>query len=206
VTNLQCSLSRRRMVLAATRRGRGFPGKTIGVGVDASVAMRNGSPLDVGAVCAIGSSDSPSASADRLSPTADAGWMAASLSRKLVSTRAASATVSVFFAGRFLWTQSAASPSDSRSARSTMSCSQSAADCSGPRLVREGRKLGSLRLEAALTVGARSAEEMAPVKRPRPPLPPCSPRDRSSRSDPARRDRPRPRCRPGRRGRSGARM
>jgi hypothetical protein len=34
-----------------------------------------------------------------------------------------------------------------------------AADCSGPRLVREGRKLGSLRFEAALTVGARSAED-----------------------------------------------
>jgi hypothetical protein len=40
-----------------------------------------------------------------------------------------------------------------------MSCSKSAADCSEPRLVREGRKLGSLRLEAALTVSARSAED-----------------------------------------------
>jgi hypothetical protein len=79
------------------------------------------------------------------------------LRRKLVSTRAASATVSVFFAGRFLWTQSAASPSDSRSASSTMSCSRGG--LLGPRLVREGRKLGSLRFEAALTVGTRSAED-----------------------------------------------
>ena len=42
--------------------------------------------------------------------------IAASRSRKLASTVSASAGVKVFFAGRFLWTQSAASSADLRSA------------------------------------------------------------------------------------------
>ena len=67
--------------------------------------------------------------------------------------------VNVFLTGRFLWTKSAASSSDWRSARSAMSCSRSAAACSAARSVREGGKLGSLRLEAALRGGARSAAD-----------------------------------------------
>ncbi len=121
-------------VLAVTRRGLGFAGRTIGEGVDASVDPKNGSPLDAEGSCATSSSDGPSASVECPSMTVDASSIAASLSRKLVSMRAESGAVNVFFAGRFLCTQSAASSSEWRSARSATSCSRSAADCSGPRL------------------------------------------------------------------------
>jgi hypothetical protein len=69
----------------------------------------------------------------------------ASLSRKPASTRSASATISVFLAARFSWTQSAASSADTSWLRSASNRSRSSPDASGPRMVRAGRTAFSLR-------------------------------------------------------------
>ena len=66
-------------------------------------------------------------------------WIDASLSLKELSTRSASAAISVFLAGMFLWTHPAASSSDWRSATVASNCSRKFADCSGSSVVGTGR-------------------------------------------------------------------
>ena len=66
-------------------------------------------------------------------------WIDASLFLKALSTRSASAAISVFLAGMFLWTQSAASSSDSSCAAVASNCSRSVDDCSGSGVARGGR-------------------------------------------------------------------
>jgi len=104
---LQCSLSRRRMVFAATRRKRtrGLEGKMIGAAAAAFIAVRKGSPTAGAASIAGTEFASPWRSAAATS-------IFASLSRKPASTASASTSISVFLVARFLWTQSAASSAD----------------------------------------------------------------------------------------------
>ena len=194
MTNLQCSLSHRRMVLAATRRGRGFPGKTIGVGVDASVAMRNGSRSTSEQYV---QSAHPIALQRQLTDfrrlRTPAGWPRACHEN---SSRRGRYRPPSACSLRVLMDPIGCLALRLEERKIDSELPQSAVVCSGPRLVREGRKLGSLRFEAALTVGARSAEHDGAREAAATAFAPCSPRDRSSRSDPGR-DRPRPRCRPG---------
>jgi hypothetical protein len=96
-------LSRSRMVLAATRRRRALaPGKTIRAAGGSSIDAMKGVPLgsDASSAVAIGCMSGPGYAAS----------IVASRSRKLASTRSASATISVFFTVRRLWPRADRSP------------------------------------------------------------------------------------------------
>src|SRR5580704_14702327 len=141
-TNLQCSLSRRRMVFVATRRRPkpGLEGKMIGAAAAACKAAGKGSPTGGAPSIAGPEFASPWRAKDRTS-------IVASLPQKPVSTASASASISVFLAARFLWTQSAASSADRSSPMPASNSSRNAADGSGPRTVLAGRTPFSLRPE-----------------------------------------------------------
>ncbi len=130
------------MVFAATRR-RGtvaLEGKTIGAAATASNAVRKGSLTREAASIAGPEFASPGR-------PLDANSIDASRSRKPASTASASASISVFLAARFLWTQSEASSADWSRPMSVNNCSRSAADWSGSRTVRAARMTFSFRLE-----------------------------------------------------------
>ena len=104
----------------------------------------------------------------------------ASLSRKPASTRSASASISVFLAPRFSWTQPAAWSADWSLTMSAIIWSRNAADGSGPRMVRAGLAGFSVRRGAFApggvawaVVGWRSVAARAALLR-APSLPPAS--------------------------------
>ncbi len=114
------------MVFGATRRRRALPvpGRMTGAATESSVVPRKG--FSIGGMV---SSAREHCGLPRRA--ADVASIVASYSRKPASTRSASASISVFLAARFLWTQSAASSADWRFATSASNCSRSAADGSG---------------------------------------------------------------------------
>ena len=118
-----------------------------------------GSPIDAGKSSSTEGADPFfGADSDCSSPVVDADSIVASLSRKPASTRSASASVSVFLRERFLWTQSAASSADWSWPMSASNCSRTAADCSGPSMVRAGRTAFSLRATAIVADVADAAD------------------------------------------------
>ena len=147
----------------------------------------------------IGFSASPDC--DSSGRSADVELIVASLSRKRASTRSASAAISLFFAARFLWTQSAASSADWNWPRSASNRSLSAADCSGSRRLRAGRASSSVQRRSAEAPGFLFSATAAGRNRAATPSFSAAPallaRPLSRlRRDPARRDRPRLRCQP----------
>ena len=123
-TNLQCSLSCKRIVFAAILRDRapGPEGKMIVAAAGSSVEAREH--------CF----SIPAPNSDcRSSSRAEAASISASLSPKSDTTLSASAAISVFLAARLAWTQSAASSADWSWPRLASNRSRNAADCSDPR-------------------------------------------------------------------------
>ena len=126
-----CSVPYRAGGLFSLRRASGFWGKMIGAATEASIS----SPICSLAVAEPSSAIEPAGS----STEACVDWIDASLSLKALSTRSAAAAISVFLAGMFLWTQSAASSSDWSCATVASNCSRNVDDCSGSSVARAGR-------------------------------------------------------------------
>ncbi len=152
-TYLQCILSRSRMVFGVTRRRRfRAPSETSGVGVghsmDSAIACASSVPWGL----ALSGARLDSSSTDLSNAST-----VATFSRKIASRRSASELVSVFLAGRFLWTQSAASSDDRSRSRSATNWSRSAAESSALSVILSGRGDASLGARAALIASADSA-------------------------------------------------
>src|SRR5208337_4766924 len=104
VTNLQCSLSRRRMVFAAMRRRRaaGLSDMIVGPPAGSSDDAANGSPSEPGGRSIGAVPQFAVVTCDQLSLLGAAASIAASRSRKLASTDSASTEDNIFLTGRFL--------------------------------------------------------------------------------------------------------